>query len=159
MTVVETVQEIASLPDSACSLTSLAATAGYTDAFLAHVPAAERSAEAWGRLILEQAPAPLRASLPPGWASLGLRHGPLDSPEHVLGWPIRTRTQDHMLLGAESRLGLSAELLFARWKSALLFATMIRFDRAAMRTVWAGIERRHRRVVRTLLTDAARRAR
>lgn len=64
-----------------------------------------------------------------------------------------------MLLGAESRLGLSAELLFARWKGALLFATVIRFDRAAMRTVWMGIERRHRRVVRTLLTDAARRVR
>ena len=134
------------------------ATAGYTDTFLVNVNFDERSAEAWGRLILERAPAALRLSLPPAWASLGLRHGPLDSPDHVLGWPIRNRTQDHMLLGAVSRLGMPAELLLARYQGALLFATVIRFERAAMRAVWFGIERPHKRTVRTLLTHAIRRA-
>jgi hypothetical protein len=158
MTAAASVQEISSLPDSVRSLTTLGATAGYTDTFVVDVPASERSAEAWGRLILEDAPASLRASLPPGWASLGLRHGPLDSEDHVLGWPIRDRTEDHLLLGAESRLGMAAELLFARWEAGLVFATVIRFDCAATRVLWAGIERPHKRIVRTLLTHAAEHA-
>jgi hypothetical protein len=156
MTAATSVREIPTLPDDVRSLTTLGTTAGYTDTFLVDVPATERSAEAWSRLILEGAPAPLRASLPPGWASLGLRHGPLDSEDHVLGWPIRDRTEDHLLLGAESRLGMEAELLFARWEGGLVFATVIRFDRAATRVLWAGIERPHKRVVRTLLHHATR---
>jgi hypothetical protein len=154
----DTVTGLAGLPQEARALTSLGAEAGYTDAFTAHVDFGERDAEAWSRLVLEQAPAPLRTSLPAGWASLGLRHGPLDSPEHVLGWPIRERNEDHILLGADSRLGMPAELLFARWRDELLFATVIRFDRSAMRAVWAGTERVHRRIVRTLLTRAVERA-
>ena len=153
----DVVREIPTLPGGARLLTSLGTTADYTDTFLTDVPAGEQTAEAWGRLVLEEAPASLRASLPPGWASLGLRHGPLGSPDHVLGWPIRDRTENHMLLGAESALGMPAELLFARWEGKLLFATAIRFDRSAMRAVWAGIERGHKRVVRTLLMHAAER--
>jgi hypothetical protein len=159
MTTTETVREIPTLPDGARSLTTLGATAGYTDTFLTDVPVAERSAEAWGRLILEDAPLALRAPLPSGWASLGLRHGPLDSPDHVLGWPIRDRTQDHMLLSAESRLGMPAELLFAQREGMLLFATLIRFDLPPMRILWHGVERPHKRIVRILLTHAAQRVR
>jgi hypothetical protein len=151
----ETVREVPTLPDSLRSLTTLGATTGYTDTFLVDVPVSERDAEAWSRLVLEEAPAPLRASLPSGWARLGLRHGPLDSQDHVLGWPIRDRTVEHILLGAESRLEMEAELLFARWEGALVFATMIRFDCVAPRVLWAGIERPHKRIVRTLLTYAA----
>ncbi len=62
-----------------------------------------------------------------------------------------------MLLGAESRLGMPAELLFAHWEGALLFATLIRFDNPAMRLLWMGVERPHKRIVRTLLSHAARR--
>jgi len=156
MMTTESVQEIPAVPESVRSLTNLSAAADYTDTFLVDVAALERSAEAWSRLILERAPAPLRASLPAGWASLGLRHGPLDSQDHVLGWPIRARTEDHLLLGAESPLGMEAELLFARWEGALLFATLIRFGCAGTRVLWAGIERPHKRIVRTLLTRAAR---
>lgn len=152
------VQQSQTLPSGLRALCTLGATASYTDTFRADVRAGERSAEEWGRLSLEQAPASLRASLPRGWASLGLRHGPLDSRDHVLGWPIRARTEDHLLLGAESPLGMSAELLFARWEGALVFATLIRFDRAAARLVWIAVELPHKRIVQTLLTDAARRA-
>jgi hypothetical protein len=155
MIAADAVHEIPTLPDSARSLTTLGETAGYTDSFLLDVRAAERSAEAWSRLTLEGAPAHLRASLRQGWARLGLRHGPLDSPDHVLGWPIRDRTEDHLLLGAESGLGMPAELLFARWKDRVMFATVIRFDRVASRLLWAGIERPHKHVVRMLLARAA----
>jgi hypothetical protein len=146
------------MPKGARALSPLAATAGYTDTFVIDVPATERPPESWARLILEHAPMPIRASLPPGWASLGLRHGPLDSPDHVLGWPIRARTDTHLLLGAESRLGMPAELLIARWEEALLFATVIRFDNTAMRLLWAGVERHHKHIVRTLLVHACHQA-
>jgi hypothetical protein len=77
----------------------------------------------------------------------------------VLGWPIRDRTQDHMLLSAESRLGMPAELLFAQREGMLLFATLIRFDLPPMRILWHGVERPHKRIVRILLTHAAQRVR
>jgi hypothetical protein len=156
---VDMVSELSDLPEDAQALTTLALTAGYTDTFVVDVPVQGRSAEAWARLILEEAPVLVRTALPAGWASLGLRHGPLDSPEHVLGWPIRRRDEDSILLRAESRLGMPGELLFARWHAALLFATVIRFENPAMRLVWAGAERPHKRVVRTLLAHAATAAR
>lgn len=102
------VRELPALPDGLRSLTSLGAAAGYTDTFVVDVPAGQRSAEAWARRVLEEAPGPLRASLPRGWARLGLRHGPIGSPDHVLGWPIRERTEDHLLVGAESSLGMAS---------------------------------------------------
>jgi hypothetical protein len=41
----------------------------------------------------------------------------------------------------------------------LVFATLIRFDRAATRVLSAGLERPHKRIVRLLLKDAAGRTR
>ena len=75
----------------------------------------------------------------------------------ILGWEIRRSTRDFVLLGADSRIGMPAELLFKREGDGLLFATFVQHGNPAARTVWAGIEPIHGPTVRRLLADAARR--
>ena len=72
----------------------------YEDGFSVDLPEVrERTAEQWARAVIENAPGSFRTSLPRGWRALGLKHGPVDSESHVLGWPIRTNTPDVVLLG------------------------------------------------------------
>jgi hypothetical protein len=130
----------------------------YADAFLAEVGLTRRrSAEAWARVVLEEAPLVIRQTLTSGWAALGLRLG--GSSDTVLGWPIRRRTPGEILLGAGSRIGMPGELLFVRWGDALLFATFVQQDNPAARAMWAGAERVHIPTVRRLLEGAVRRTR
>ena len=126
----------------------------YADTFLVDVGGADgRPAEAWARAVLEDAPLRRRSGLLSGWTALGLRLD-VGDPEAVLGWRIRRSTPDAVLLGAGGRLGLSAELLFRREGGNLRFATFVRLDGRAARLAWAGVERVHDPVVRSLLGEA-----
>lgn len=126
----------------------------------AHVVATERarqrSAEEWARLIFDGAPAAARASLVAGWSTLGLKLSAAPSDARILGWEVRRSTDDHVLLGAGSRLGMPAELLLVRRPEELLFATFVRQENAAMRALWAGIVPFHVRVVRQVIGRAER---
>lgn len=84
---------------------------------------------------------------------LGLKLGS----DGVLGWEVRRSTPDHVLVGADSRIGMPAELLLERRQDALLFCTFVRHANLIARAVWAGVEPVHRPVVRHVLEDAARR--
>jgi len=129
----------------------------YADTFLADVgPTGARTAEAWARAVLEDAPLPRRSGLLAGWTALGLRLD-LRGPDAVLGWPVRQRTPDAVLLGTGSLLGIRAELLFTREPGALRFATLIQLDSRAARTAWMGVERVHVPTVLALLEGAAER--
>jgi hypothetical protein len=124
----------------------------YEDAFLVDTGAADdRTAEEWARAMLEDAPAVVRKTLVTGWSSLGLQIGSARSERLVLGWEIRRNAPDHVLLGARSRVGLPAELLFERGDRTLLFATFVRQENAAARAAWAGVIPLHHQVVRRLL--------
>ena len=130
----------------------------YADAFLVRTEAGrDRTAEQWARVVLEGAPASFRVAAPGAWFALGLKHGSPRSGAHVLGWPIRDRGPAHVLLGAESRLGMPAELLVKLERGGVLFSTMIEQRNAIMRAVWAPIAGPHQRVVRRLLERAGRR--
>jgi hypothetical protein len=124
----------------------------YEDAFLIDIGLAQdRSAEQWAREILEAAPVSTRRALTRGWSGLGLRLGPAQSDQHVLGWEIRHSDPDVVLLGARGRLGLSGELIFQRSPRSLLYATVVQLENRVARGLWAAIESRHRRVVQDLL--------
>jgi hypothetical protein len=131
----------------------------YSDAHLVEAVAAssEISPEQWAREVLECAPSALRRMLPPGWFLLGLRQGSSRSSQHVLGWPIRENTAERIVLTSQSRLGMPAELVFAREGDAWLFATLVQHDNAVMSTLWRAIAKSHRRIVRYLLRSAAAR--
>jgi hypothetical protein len=147
------------LPPAARALSTLS-DVDYEDAFLVEAGSAQdRTAEQWARAALEDAPMLVRSALAWGWFALGLQLGPTRSDEFVLGWEVRRSTLDFALLGAGSRLGLRAELLFKRQRHTLLFATLVRQENHIARTVWAGVAPGHRQVVRNLLERAGGRDR
>jgi len=128
----------------------------YADAVLVDIaPLPQRSAEGWARAVLEGCPSAVQASLSRGWTALGLRRGPSDAPDRVLGWAIGQRLGDAVVLEAASRVGMPAELLFQLRGDRLLFATFVRHDNPLVRLVWAGVIPTHRRTVRHLLARAS----
>ena len=131
----------------------------YEDAFLIDTAsAAEQTAEEWARAVLEDAPLKVRGKLVSGWSALGLKLDCARSRRSVLGWPIRESSPDLVLLGADSRIGMPAQLLFKREPEALLFATFVQQDNRVARAMWAGTEPAHGPIVRQILEGARRRA-
>ena len=130
----------------------------YADAFtVTGGPAGECTPEQWARAMLSGAPRPVRLKLVAGWILLGLRLGTRPSGQRILGWRVRQRTPDLLLLGAGSRLGLPAELLFRRQPDGLLFATFVGQRTRLARALWPRVIPGHQRVVASLLARGARR--
>jgi hypothetical protein len=131
----------------------------YSDAFLVDAdPSGELPPEHLARVFLEQAPLALRSSLLSGWSALGLKLKPAQPSGYVLGWEVRRSTSDHVLLGAESRVGMPAELLLKRHDDRLLFCTFVQLGNLVVRGVWAGVKPGHVPVVRRVLAQGAERA-
>lgn len=116
----------------------------------------ERSAEAWMRLILEGAPLHTRIRLLSAWSGIGLKLRTPGSAGAILGWTIRDRDAGFVMVGANSRIGMPAELVLRRENGGLLFATLARQDNAVVRALWATIETSHVQTVRSLLERARR---
>jgi hypothetical protein len=132
----------------------------YADCFILDAgPDVKLTGEQWAREMLEGAPERLRSSLRRGWFALGLRLGSVRSPEHVLGWEVRQNNDEYALLGAASRIGMPAELLFVSRPDGLLFATLVGHHNHLARAVWKGITPLHQRVVPGVLERAGRAAR
>jgi hypothetical protein len=130
----------------------------YADAFVLDLRAAPIcTAEEWARATVEGAPASVQRQLRWGWTALGLELGPTGSDRFVLGWEVRRNSPDLVLLGAGSRIGMPAELLFERRQHSLLFATFVQHDNAIARAVWAATEPVHVPIVRRVLERAAKR--
>jgi hypothetical protein len=116
----------------------------YEDAFVVSVgPTDVRTAEQWARALLEDA-----HGLVAGWTAIGLK---LSAGRGILGWTVRRSTADVLLLGAESRIGMPAELLLLRRRRSVLFSTFVQKDNALARAVWAATEPIHVPTVRRLL--------
>jgi hypothetical protein len=144
------------LPADAKALNTLSRV-DYVDAFLVSTDV-KHTPEQWIRAVLQDAPLSVRTRLVCGWAALGLKLGSPSSPRHVLGWKVHRRGPGFVLLAADGLLGLDGELLFRNEPRGLLFATFVRHSNPAARRAWSAITPTHHRVVRSLLTHAARRA-
>ena len=144
------VQQVATPP--AARRLSMLNRIDFEDAYRTWTEAAERlTSEEWARVILEDAPIAARSSLLAGWASLGLRLNPMRSDGYVLGWKVLASASDFVVLGADSPLGLGAELLCKREPHAVLFCTLVEKRNAVGRANWARTEPVHRLVVPRLL--------
>jgi hypothetical protein len=142
------------VPPAARALSTLSHV-DYEDAFLVETgPAQDRTPEQWARATVEAAPTIMRSALPWAWLALGLELGSTGSDRFVLGWEVRRSTPGFALLGASSRLGLPAELLFERQQHTLLYATFVQQENHIARAMWAGVAPVHRQVVRYLLEQA-----
>ena len=108
------------LPPSARELSTLPRI-DYSDAFLFDaVSTRDVSAEDLMREVLEGAPVAVRTQLLSGWSAIGLKVR-IGSERSVLGWEIRRAAPDHVLLGADSRIGMPGELI-SRRKTAHCFS-------------------------------------
>jgi hypothetical protein len=146
------------VPPSARALSTLARI-DYADAFIVDVGSAhDQRAEDLIREILEGAPLAVRTKLLSGWSAIGLKVRNMSNGS-VLGWEVRRTAPDHVLLGAESRIGMPGELLLKKEDGALLFATFVAQRNVVARAVWAVTEPVHVRVVRDILDQASRRLR
>ena len=127
----------------------------YEDAFAVELGSAHvRTAEQWARAFLEDAPLAMRDGLRRGWLALGLKLDVAPRERSVLGWEVRCSTRDSVLLGADSRIGMPAELLVTRQKRAVRIATFLEHRNAAARALWATVEPAHRRIVPRVLLRA-----
>lgn len=161
------------LPSSARTLSTLARI-DYCDAFVFGAGSThDESAEDLIREIMEGAPLAVRTQLLSGWSAIGLKVGKSSGPS-VLGWEVRRSVPDHVLLGADSRIGMPGELLLKKdprekdplekdplekEESTLLFATFVAQRNPLARALWAVVEPVHVRVVRDLLDHAGQRLR
>jgi hypothetical protein len=146
------------LPPSARALSTLPRI-DYSDAFLFDVGSShDEGAEDLMREVLEGAPLTVRTQLLSGWSAIGLKVRN-ESGRSVLGWKVRRAGADHVLLGADSRIGMPGELLLKKEEGALLFATFVAQRNPLARAVWAITEPAHVRVVRDILRQASQRLR
>jgi hypothetical protein len=130
----------------------------YTDGCRMNTEHAEEvTAEEWARALLEQAPEATRRGLRRGWHALGVRLGPADDPSLVLGWEIRRSSEDCVVLGVRSWIGIDAEVLCLREPDALVVGTLVQLGNPLARAVWSCIEAHHRKVVRHLARSAGER--
>ena len=150
------VRQIA-VPASARALSTLAHI-DYEDAFIVDVgdPRA-RSGERWARAIFDEAPNSLRLRLWSAWRMLGLRLAPPTSLQHVLGWSIRRKTTELVLLGADSLIGMPAELLVQRQPDSLLFDTFVQQSNPIAQAIWAATRPTHERTLPSVLNHFTRR--
>lgn len=132
----------------------------YADAFLVEIDRpADRTPAEWMRVIFDEAPAHLRLRLWSAWIALGLRLSTPDAKGRVLGWSVRRSTQDFVLLGANSRIGMPAELLLMRHRRRLLFDAFVQQDNPIARAVWASVQPVHTRTVPWVFGQFVRRVR
>ena len=120
----------------------------HCDAFVVGIdPAADRTGEQWARRLFQQTPIAVQHRLYRAWTLLGLRLASPGSEGFVLGWELRRSTPERALLGAESRLGMPADLLIECQHDTLFLATFVRMDNPLARLLWSLVEPQHRRVV------------
>jgi hypothetical protein len=143
------------LPSDARALSTLPRI-DYHDAFRVNA-GIERTPDQWLHAVISDAPLRVRARLLAGWLALGLKLAPPHVTPQVLGWKIKHSDASHVLLAADSWLGLRGELLFRSEPGGLLFATLVQLNNPAARAVWARITPTHQDVVQSLLSHAARR--
>jgi hypothetical protein len=132
----------------------------YRDAFSVSLraDATPLSAEQWSRLLLEAPAAPMRWFLRVGWrTALGLKLGPIGSPDHVLGWRIGGRGPGWVRLEQESRL-LSASLVTRVERERLTQATFVCYKSRLAPLIWYPVSLLHRHIVPHLLGRATSRA-
>ena len=127
----------------------------YIDLFTAMTPSAtDRTAEAWARLILEQAPV-AGDHARRFWRLLGLRLGPPGSPDHVQGWRIAARDQRWIRLETGSwYMHAQAVCLVEDGRVSLSLSLRYRRPRPVGMLVVALVAGPHQRAVPVMLHQA-----
>lgn len=116
---------------------------------------ADRDPEQWARLILEKAPLSMRLQMIGVWTALGIPLAPPWSADQILGWRVRHREPDRIVLGVRALLGLTARLTFRVEPGRVVQTMTVRYEHAPARQVWTRLAPGHHRFVGRLLRAAA----
>jgi hypothetical protein len=119
--------------------------------------ATDASPEDWLRATLEDTRG--GRSAPSFWRLLGLRLAPRPSPGHVQGWKIAAGGDDWIRMETSSWYMTAHAVLRLARRGEVSLALFIRFDRRIAAIVWPPVGVLHRRVVPSMLRQAARAAR
>jgi Protein of unknown function (DUF2867) len=142
------------IPGSARGLSSLTAI-DYADRFTLATDA-QATPEQWARAMFGDVPSVGELLI---WrVLLGLGLSRERSPGTVAGWRVGGRGEDWIRLEADSWF-LSANLLVQTAPGRVSLTTLLRYDRPLGHTVWPPLSAAHRRLVPTVLHDAATRVR
>jgi hypothetical protein len=143
-------------PQSVRDLTTLDRV-DYLDAFVTEVaPDDPGRPQAWARAMFEAIGPRERLEFQVVWRVLGLRLGMLGSADRIVGWRIRDEQPDHVLLHADSWIGMPAEVLVRRAGNQLTMVTFVEQRTALARAMWAKATPVHRAAVPDLLRRVAR---
>jgi hypothetical protein len=125
----------------------------YQDAFAAQTPT-RRTPEEWARLIFGGTPPALRRLLRGVFGLLRLGR-PQPPARDSLPGKIVHNGPEEIILGFELAVGLTARLIVVNPPGQLVMTTLVRYNRARGRAVWAVLAPVHRAVARYLLDRAA----
>jgi hypothetical protein len=127
----------------------------YEDAYCAETRI-ERTPEQWMRAIVEGAPRWFQRAWPAILGTLGgLQFGPLDAPDHVLGWQILDQQPDRFVIGLESSRGFRVRLVTLVPPGQAIFATQLELGTTHARRLWSVVRPAHRFFAPYLLGRAA----
>lgn len=111
------------------------------------------SVERWARAMFGDTPDLIERLL---WSGiLGLRLHAGRSAATIAGWRISHRGEDWIRMSADSR-STSAELITRVTDVTVELTTVVQYERARARALWAPLAVVHRRLVPTLLRSSAR---
>jgi hypothetical protein len=127
----------------------------YEDAFQVDT-SVQRTPEQWMRAFVEGAPRWFQLPwLGGGRLLFGARFGPMDAPDHVLGWKVLVDRPDVFAVGLDSSGGLRARMVALSPPGAALIATQMQRDPGLANTLFPAIRRGHRFFAPYLLERAA----
>jgi hypothetical protein len=132
----------------------------YADSFEVELTEPDsHTAEEWMRCALERAPESVRTGIRTAWQRvLWLRLGPEGSPDHVLGFPIKSRDPDVIRLETQSPFIRGVIIGRKVTPTRVAITTLVNYRiPLAARLIWMGVRPGHRQVVPSLLGHAAAR--
>jgi hypothetical protein len=128
----------------------------YIDLFAAMTGTTAASAKQWARVAVEGSPAAGRFL---AWRVLcALRLEAPTSPDTIGGWRIVDGGNEWIRVEARSWF-MTANMIFRLEQERLLFATLVRYDNPAGRSIWGLVSAIHRRVAPNFLSGAVARMR
>src|SRR4051812_10611364 len=147
------VVEVTPIPDAFRGLDPMA-NPNYVDLFTATTSGAtDSSPEQWARLTLEGTPT--GRSAPTLWRLLGLRLGPMPSPDHVQGWKIADRG-DGWIRVETSSWYMTGHAVVRATDDDVSLALFLRFDRLVARVIWPPVAILHRRGAPVMVHQAVK---
>jgi hypothetical protein len=141
------------VPDEVLSL-RLLDRVDYGDAFEARTTE-HRSPREWGDLIIERSSPAVLGFVRAAHSRVGrMPLAPQDA-DHPLGWSILEETDSHLVIGIDGGIATPRVVVLTP-PGRVVFATVMRYESAATRPIWAAGRHVHRAVARYLVAAAVR---